>query len=270
MGHHSYSKEYLQLQQRLDKSPQGAPASDTLFEILKILFTEEEAALVSKLPIRFFTIPKAAKIWRKSEEETATILNTLADKGLIVDLQSGDERRFVLAPTMAGFFEFSIMRTDGKFDTQLLSELYHQYINLEDDFMAIFKLDPAIDRVLVQEDSIPERYYSEVLDYERVSHIIDTASCITVGQCYCRHKMEHAGEACDNPQDVCLTFNTTAKSLSTHGIAKEISKKEAHAIIKRVQDLGLVQIGDNVQEGVKNVSTGDQSFRLHYQRWGPH
>ncbi|MHA1244974.1 MAG: 4Fe-4S dicluster domain-containing protein, partial [Candidatus Heimdallarchaeota archaeon] len=38
--------------------------------------------------------------------------------------------------------------------------------------------------------------------------------------------------------------------LSKHGIAKEITKKEAFEIIDRVIDLGLVQIGDNVQNKV--------------------
>ncbi|MCK5159483.1 MAG: 4Fe-4S binding protein, partial [Candidatus Heimdallarchaeota archaeon] len=67
---------------------------------------------------------------------------------------------------------------------------------------------------------------------------------------YCRHKMEHKGKACDQPQDVCLTFNGAAKSLSKHGIAKEISKEEAMKVLNRVVELGLVQIGDNVQNEV--------------------
>jgi Pyruvate/2-oxoacid:ferredoxin oxidoreductase delta subunit len=143
------------------------------------------------------------------------------------------------------------MRTDGKFDRKVLSELYYQYLNKEDDFLfAIFATDTPVDRVFIQEETIQQKDYSEVLDYERVSHIIDTASCITVGDCYCRHKMEHLGKACDHPIDVCLTFNGAAKTLSKHGIAREISKEEAHKVIERVIKLGLVQIGDNVQEEV--------------------
>lgn len=40
-GHEMNS--YLKLQQRLDKAPQGAPLSKSLFEILQVLFTDEEA-----------------------------------------------------------------------------------------------------------------------------------------------------------------------------------------------------------------------------------
>lgn len=256
MGHKGKQKKsnsYLELQQRIDKGPQGAPASKALFDILKILFTEEEAKLVSVLPINFIKAKKAAKIWKKTPEEAEKILDALADKGLMFDgcQENDDERTYILAPPMAGFFEFSLMRTDGKFNRKVLSELYHQYINKEDDFLqAIFNTETPIDRVFVQEETIQQEDYSEVLDYERVSHIIETASCITVGDCYCRHKMEHLGKACDNPIEVCLTFNGAAKTLSKHGIAKKITKEEAYEIIDRVIDLGLVQIGDNVQNNV--------------------
>ncbi|HUT80752.1 MAG TPA: 4Fe-4S binding protein [Candidatus Bathyarchaeia archaeon] len=248
-GHEKNS--YLQLQQRLDKAPQGAPLSESLLEILKVLFTEEEAELVSVLPINFVTAERAAKIWKKTPKEAEKILDTLAGKGLLLDGCQKDKRTYILAPPMAGFFEFSIMRTDGKFNREILSDLYYQYLNEEDDFLfAIFATKTPIDRVFVQEETIQLKDYSIVLDYERASKVIDTASCITVGTCYCRHKMEHKGKACDQPQDVCLTFNGAAKSLSKHGIAKEINKEEAHKILDRCVDLGLVQIGDSVQEEV--------------------
>ncbi|QEE16650.1 4Fe-4S binding protein [Promethearchaeum syntrophicum] len=249
MGH--ISRSYLDLHKRLEKFPQQAPASEALFQILEILFTEKEATLVSKLPIKPFEIPKAAKIWKQSEDEAEIILNELADKGLLIDVIKENKRVFSLAPPMAGFFEFSLMRTDGKFDRKVLSELYYQYINKEDAFISmLFNLEPPIDRVFVHEDTLQDYDQSIILDYERASQVIETATCITVGTCYCRHKMEHLGKACDNPQEVCLTFNNAAKSLSKHGIAKKISKKEAYKILDEVRKLGLVQVGDNSQTGV--------------------
>ncbi|MCY3413565.1 MAG: 4Fe-4S binding protein [Candidatus Heimdallarchaeota archaeon] len=248
MGHDSY----IELTKRINKMPQEAPVTDTLMEILRVLFTEEEAFLVSQLPINFISVERVSKIWKKDLRETEAILDTLADKGIMVDLAPMNGTKvYTLAPPMAGFLEFSLMRTDGKFDRKVLSELYHQYINVEDEFgTALWGLEPAIDRVFVHEEAIQEKHKSLILDYERASHIIDTASCITVGTCYCRHKMEHVGKACDNPQDVCLTFNTSAKTLSKHGIAREIDKEEAFQILDNVRQLGLVQIGDNVQQGV--------------------
>lgn len=250
MGHIT-SKKYLDLQKRLDKSIQGAPESESLFKILEILFSENEAELVSVLPLNLFKAKKAASLWKMPEEKALEILNQLADKGLLLDIAKGKEQYFVLAPTMAGFFEFSIMRTDGKFDRKILSELYHQYINIEEGFAnQVFALDPSIARTFVQEASLEPEEKSIILDYEQASKVIEKASCITVGTCYCRHKMEYMGKACDMPQDVCLTFNGAAESLSKHGVAKQISKEEAFKVLDRCVDLGLVQIGDNTQDRV--------------------
>lgn len=250
MGHLT-SKNYLSLQQRLERSTQGAPASEALFKILEILFSEQEAALASVLPLNVFSLHKAVKIWQIDSNQARVILDGLAEKGLLLDIAKGEDQFYVLAPTMAGFFEFSLMRTDGKFDRKILSELYYQYINIEENFKtSIFKLEPTIDRVFIQENSIEPKDQPEVLDYEKATKVIETASCITVGTCYCRHKMEHLGKACNQPQDVCLTFNTSAKSLSKHGIAREINKAEAKEILNQCIKNGLVQIGDNVQDNV--------------------
>jgi Na+-translocating ferredoxin:NAD+ oxidoreductase RNF subunit RnfB len=250
MGHLT-PKTYRHLQRRLDQPAQGAPASETLRRILEVLFTEEDAQVVSLLPINVFTLEEAAKILNKSDTKTRVILDGLADKGLLLDFATGATQAYLMAPTMAGFFEFSLMRLDGRFDKRLLSELYYQYINTEDAFTrTIFTLDPSIYRTFVQESAIGEKDRVVVVDYERASRVIDAATCITVGTCYCRHKIQHVGKPCRNPQDVCLTFNKSAESLSKHGVARQIDRPEAHKILDRCIGLGLVQLGDNVQEGV--------------------
>jgi len=245
------SESYRRLQARLDQAPQGAPSSPTLFEILKILFSEEEARLVSALPMGIFTVAEASRLWQRPDDEAKKTLDGLADKGILFDFAIGETQAYMLAPPMAGFFEFSLMRLDNRFDKRVLSELYYQYVNNEEDFIrSVFSIEPSILRTFVHEESIAERDAVVVLDYERATRIIDTATCITVGTCYCRHKMQHAGKACENPQEVCLTFNSAAETLSKHGVAREISKAEAHRILEGCIGLGLVQLGDNVQEGV--------------------
>jgi len=251
---HLTSKSYYSLQKRLDKAAQGAPASKTLYKILEMLFSEEEAELASVLPMNFFTSEEVMKIWKKSKKETEKVLNSLADKGILFDVKKGKTTAYFLSPPMAGFFEFSLMRTGGKLNKKLLSKLFFQYINVEDKFIKkLFLLNPNIGRVFVQEDSIHEDHKALVLDYEKASKIINSASSITAGTCYCRHKMEHLGKACDNPQKVCLTLNRAAESLARHKIAKKISKKEALKILKDCSNLGLVHFGENAQEGVNFI-----------------
>ena len=196
MGHIT-SKSYLTLQKRLDMNAQGSPVSESLYKILEILFSAAEAEKVSLLPIKPFKASEAAIRWKLSETETNKILYELADKGLLLDMNDSGVQTYVLAPTMAGFFEFALMRTDGRFDRKILSELFYNYINEEDDFVEkVLMQKTPIARTMVHEETIQVKDQSEVLDYERATHIINSASCITVGTCYCRHKMEHLGKAC--------------------------------------------------------------------------
>ncbi len=61
---------YKSLEERINKYPQGAPKSETLNEILKLLFSEREADLVSKLPVRPFNSARASKAWKLPLDET--------------------------------------------------------------------------------------------------------------------------------------------------------------------------------------------------------
>ena len=60
MAHNTIKSSYSNLADRLNRFPQGAPPSELLFNILKLLFSEEEANLVSLMPIKPFTTKKPA------------------------------------------------------------------------------------------------------------------------------------------------------------------------------------------------------------------
>ena len=87
MGHNTARKGYEKLVDRLNKFPLGAPPSETLYKILNVMFSEEEALLVSKLPIKPFTAATASKAWKKSVEESSEILNELASRALLIDVE---------------------------------------------------------------------------------------------------------------------------------------------------------------------------------------
>ena len=74
MAHHSNRQGVARLVDRLNRFPQGAPPSELLNKILAMLFSEEEASLVSVLPIRPFTAQKAARIWKMRLSQARKIL----------------------------------------------------------------------------------------------------------------------------------------------------------------------------------------------------
>lgn len=255
MAHLTAKKGYDELIKRLNQFPQGAPPSETLYRILQVLFKEKEAELVSLLPIKPFTSQKAAKIWKMDKRDAEKILSELSDKAILLDIEMKDEKYYILPPPMAGFIEFSLMRLRGDIDQKLLSELFHQYINVEDEFITelMAKGDTKLGRTIVNENALSKENSLHVLDYERASHIIQTASHIGIGMCYCRHKMSHLKRACDAPMDICMTFNDTASSLIKKNYVKRIDSRECMDLLNKAYEHNLVQFGENVQNKVNFI-----------------
>jgi len=255
MAHRTLKTGYSELATRLNKFPQGAPPTRLLFEILKMLFTEREAGLVSLLPIKPFTTKKAAQIWKMDFASTQKILDTLADRAILVDIHQNGEIVYVLPPPMAGFFEFSMMRIRYDLDQKLLAELFYQYMNVEEDFIkSLFTQgETQLGRTFVHEPALSEQNALHVLDYERASNVIETASHMAVGTCYCRHKMLHVDKACDAPLDICMTFNNTAASLIRHGVARQVDTIEGLDLLDQAYQSNLVQFGENVRESVNFI-----------------
>lgn len=252
MSHIVGKQAYKSLEERLNRFPQGAPPSDTLYKILSLLFSEKEAALVAVLPIKPFSVKTAARIWKMDEVATKKILDELASRAILLDIDDDGKQKYILPPPMAGFFEFSMMRTRHDMDQHLLGQLFYEYLNIEEDFVKelFYSTETKLGRVYVQERVLSNENLVNILDYERASHIIETSPHIGISTCYCRHKMEHVGKDCDAPKDICMTFGNVAGSLIKYGHAREVDVKEALYLLDVAYDHNLVQCGENVRNNV--------------------
>lgn len=255
MAHQTLKSSYEKFTERLNRFPQGAPPSKTLDKILKILVSDQEAELLAQLPIKPFTAEKASRIWKKSLLESQKVLDELAGRAMLVDVERDGQSVYTMPPPMAGFFEFSLMRIRDDIDQKTLSELFYQYLNVEEDFVKSLFIDGEthLGRTFVHEPVLSNENALHVLDYERASEVIKTATHRAVGMCYCRHKMEHKGHACDAPMDICMTFNSSAESLSKHGHARLIDSVECLDLLQRAYEHNLVQFGENVRQSVNFI-----------------
>lgn len=255
MSHHSVKSGYSELVDRLNRFPQGAPPSESLYKILAMLFSEKEAELVALLPIKPFTAAQAARCWKLDLLSARKVLDELAGRAILLDCEQNDEMVYTLPPPMAGFFEFSMMRLRTDVDQKVLSELFYQYLNVEEDFIRGLFLggETRPGRVFVQEPVLSNENSLHVLDYERATQVIETATAIGVGICYCRHKMEHLGRDCDAPKEICMTFNTCADSLIRADYAKQVDKVQCKELLQSAYEHGLVQFGENAREGVSFI-----------------
>jgi formate hydrogenlyase subunit 6/NADH:ubiquinone oxidoreductase subunit I len=249
MGHlRSGRGVYGRLQKRLDRFPIGAPSAPALYEILRRLYTKEEAAIACRMPIRFTDIAGIARRTGKSPEALLPLLDRMAEKGLVMDFPHKGKTFYFLSPTLLGFFEFAYMRVRDDIPQKELARYMMRYVHDEPEFVrSIFAGKVMPGRTLVHEDTVGPEDLPRVLDHERASNLIEEAKRYAVSLCFCRHAAEHEGRNCDRPKEVCTTFNATADFLVRRGLARKIEREEAKEIFAQTREAGLVHIVENVK-----------------------
>lgn len=99
MAHnHTHGSPYSRLIDRLNRFPQGAAPSKLLYDILKILMSEREAGLMAQLPIKPFNVAKAAEIWKMNPAEAQKVLDELAHRAILVDIEQNGEQIYAVPP----------------------------------------------------------------------------------------------------------------------------------------------------------------------------
>jgi len=255
MGHIVSSDHvYRVLQRRLDHTVFGAPDSPVFTKILQLLFSPEDAALAGKIPIWLTPLDELSAGLRIPRGELGGRLHEMAQRGLIYDILHKGRRYFALAPFIFGFFEFTFMRVRDDIPLAELARLFDLYMHDDErPGRSAFQGQMQAGRALVHEEALPEGDHTEVLDWERASHIVRSASAIAVSICACRHEANHLGRACDRPLRSCLAFNYAAESLIRNGLADQITIEEAEQILQECKDAGLAQLGDTVRSRVAYI-----------------
>ena len=256
MGHITGSKQaYGLLQKRLDQKLKGAPDSPTLRKILSIVFKPEDAELARHLPHNFTSLDTLSRRLKMPQDELNGKLTDMARRGLLFDMEHDGQRYYILPPVIIGLFEFIFMRVRPDMPMKEIARLFEEYFH-ENNWSfqrSVFSGKTQMFRTLVREEAIPKDAYTEVLDWERATRIVSSASAVAVGICQCHHLAQHAGHACNKSPEVCLTLNWAAEGLARNGIARAITKNEAMTILGRSKEAGLAQTADNVQNKVSFI-----------------
>jgi len=222
MGHIvNPDREHRLLQKQLDRKVQGAPDSPTLIKILTLLFSPEEANIARQMPQQPTSLESLSRGLNMPRKELDRRLTEMAHRGVVLDIEHKGERYFMLPPVVIGLFEFTFMRARPDMPMAELARLFEEYFTENDRFIStLFQGKTQLFRSFVREESILHDDHTEILDWERASHIVTSASAISVGLCQCHHALTHLGKSCDRPQEVCLSFNHGAKTLVRNGWRK--------------------------------------------------
>lgn len=253
MGHIAGSKSDLALLiDRLNKYPVGLVDNSKLREILAFLFSEKEAYVASRFPLEEATLPELGRLTGVSQQELFIILESMAEKGLVMDLPYAGTTYYILMPGFIGFMEFTFMKNRSDLPMEKLARLMTEYLSdtsENGEANEFFGSKTQLTRSLVYGDTVPVT--SEITSYESAREIIESSGFGAVAYCYCRHKKEHLGKKCKRgaPVDgMCISLGTGAKFLVRRGFAKEKSVEELLEILKRARSLNLTHITDNVRE----------------------
>ena len=233
---------YERLRKRLDDLAVGYPETESKVEIrlLKRLFTEEEAEFFVQLNPLLEAPADVAQRLKRDPGEVATLMEQMAEKGLLFRKRKGNGARYAAVPYVVGIFEFQVGSMDEAFARD--NEQYFEQVFLK----AIQShKTPVLRTIPITREIVAEW---PIAPFEDVLQIIDNQEKIAIAPCVCRTQRKLAGHDCDKPKDNCFSFGSHAEYYVENGMGRYITKEEAKKILIKNEEAGLVMQPFNSQK----------------------
>ena len=241
---------YVNLGKRLNKNLMRLPLGDPVIAFLKKAFTPAQAEIGAGFPIGSHTLPHLARVFQKEEDKLLSMLDTMADKGLMFIYENdANEKEYSLPPFFPGIVEFQSMRGT---ETQEDIEMAHtvkammNYLNdlgkdLFKDPEAANKILPAALRTLTIEKKLPQG--TTIMPFEQVSALMAKERSFAAVYCHCRHQEKLVDNPCkiqNVPERTCFYFGKVADFMVDRGFARRVSREECLDILQQCEAAGLV------------------------------
>ena len=226
-------------------------ASRKLEEILKIVFTPDEAELALDLSFAVTDIEDIAGTVGKKAEELIPRLEKMADKGLVYFGKKDGQRKYQLLPLVPGIIELQFMgeKPPVSGPGQLkLAKLFEEFFEQMGLSQFLFRAKTPYTRVIAVESQVGPQ--SAIQPYEAISRYIRETKDLAIGNCYCRTEKRILGKACSAPVDVCMVFGPFARFTVERGFAKAANESQMLKALDRAEEAGLVHVVDNIQEKI--------------------
>jgi len=241
---------YEKLREKISLWPIKVPKTREANEMLKTLFTDEEAKFLIhfKAPYQDAeTMDQIIERTGKPQEQIQPIIDRLVSRGLLFRFTSKSDGQlyFSLMPMVPGIFEFYFASGGTSDEKRKVSKLFEKlYFN--GGGMEIGASEYPWARVMpIEKTVIVNKEIStghKILPYEKMSEFIKTSRKIAVMNCACRiHK------DCDHPLETCLVFDYFADFMVERGYARFLTTEKALQLLEEMEKKGLVHSTTNVQ-----------------------
>ena len=233
---------YERLRARLDDMANGFPKTESgvEFRLLKKLFTEAEAELYLQLTPLLERPAEAAERLQQDPDETADMMERMAQKGLLFRKRKGDRVRYSVVPYVVGIFEHQLKRMDADFARDHEEYFATAFGRTIQSFKTPILRTIPINRQMVAD--------WPVAPFEDVLQIIEAQEKIAVSPCVCRTTTALAGNECDKPKENCFAFGSHAEYYVENGMGRYITIEEAREIVIENEKKGLVMQPFNSQK----------------------
>lgn len=257
MDHHEI---YLKLIDRLNKNKDQFPPIKPVVELVKLLFSPEQAALGAAFPMGAHTLENLSQCLGWNEQELALLVDAMESDGLLFSArtQTG-EKEYSLVPFFPGLIEHQFLKGE---DTPTARKAAHLLVKIREELAPLaekaYQTPPPTTAEINQLRVLPiEKELSrqtEVADWERISNYLDQETSFAMGTCACRQEHALLGTPCkieNVPMETCLYFGKIADYMVERGYCKPYTRDEVKARLKTFHAKGLVSNvnnweGDNI------------------------
>ncbi|MBW2220678.1 MAG: 4Fe-4S ferredoxin, partial [Deltaproteobacteria bacterium] len=172
MGHLVGKDVYRRLWKKVDGLTIRTLWNKAFHDILKELYSPDEADVIVKMPYGASTFERVAKVTKYSNIKLKKLLDQLCTKGLVIDFFANNNYYYMPSPMVIGIFEFTMMRTGEGLNSKGWAKLFSQYFpgafyagNLSHDETT------SLMRTVPHDETIRQSPHVEVIDYEKATSI---------------------------------------------------------------------------------------------------
>jgi Pyruvate/2-oxoacid:ferredoxin oxidoreductase delta subunit len=224
---------HWRLAHRYGEPPLSSPVNELLVQMLRAVFSADEAALVACFPVTSATAPQLARRAGLS----------LDRRGSILAYQGRGAHRYAMLPLLPGLFELFMCSGVDDPRRRSFAEAFEAYY---DERYYPRAVPPGVVKIIAVEKHIEDQ--PGVLPSDSVAQLIDAHDEFALAVCSCRHSRDLTGGSCGLPKDVCMVFGPLARFVIQRKLARAATREEMHDAAHRAEEAGLVHLADNVEK----------------------